>query len=86
MALKIKLGSMVESITAKIPSKKDISFSLKYEKNLREVGQNTLDKNEGISNFRNWMTETMDEVRAFSFRTDLKLIRNFYWTFEFNRY
>ena len=72
-------------IRAKIPSNKDISFSLKYEKNLREVGLSPLDKNEGISNFRNWMAETMDEIEAFSFKTDLKLIRNFYWTFEFNR-
>ena len=71
-------------IKAKIPSKKDISFSFKYENNLREVGLNALHKNRGISNIRNWMAENMDQIKAYSFKTDLKLIRNFYWTVELN--
>lgn len=71
-------------IKAKIPGRKDIAFSFKYENNLREVGLNALQNNGGILNIRNWMAENMDQIKAYSFKTDLKLIRNFYWTFELN--
>lgn len=72
-------------ITAKIPSKKHISFSFSYENNLREVGLNALHRSKGITDFRNWMAERMDQIKAFSVRADLNVIRNFYWTAQINK-
>ncbi len=71
-------------ITANIPDKKNIAFSFGYENNLREAGLNALHKSKGITDFRNWMAERMDQIEAYSFRANLNLVRNFYWTVQLN--
>ncbi|WP_299222808.1 DUF5686 family protein [uncultured Psychroserpens sp.] len=69
-------------ITAKIPGKRDISFTLSYENNLREAGTNLLEKNYNLIPLRNILAERMDNIKALSLESNLKLFRNFYWTFE----
>ncbi|WP_299891342.1 DUF5686 family protein [uncultured Lacinutrix sp.] len=69
-------------IKAKIPSKKDISFSFKYENELREVGSNPISKKWKPLSYRGFQAEKFDQTKSFSFETKLKLIRNFYWNLK----
>jgi hypothetical protein len=71
-------------IKAKIPSKKDISFSLKYENNLKEAGTGFIDRRWHPLSFRGALAERMDQIEGFTFQTNLKLFRNFYWALQLN--
>lgn len=71
-------------IKVKIPSKKDILFSFKYENNLKEAGSNFIDKHWHPLSFRGMLAERMDQIEGFTFQTNLKLFRNFYWALQLN--
>jgi len=76
---KLKYGGQ---LTTAIPGKKTISFSFKYENNLKEVGTNPLEKDYNFIDLRDYIGERFDNIKTFSLQSDLKLVRNFYWTFQ----
>lgn len=65
-------------LSAKIPGKNEIAFTLKYENQLREVGTTTLSKTFSLIDLRRLIAERMDRIESFSFQTDSKPFRNFY--------
>jgi len=67
-----------------VPSKKDIKIKLKYENNLKEAGTSHFKHNQPLFNTRNVLAEHMDNIKAFSFITKMKLYRNIDWSIGFN--
>lgn len=67
-----------------VPGKKDISFSLKYENSIREVGTYSENKINNPFVSRNFIASQMDAVESYSIRTDMKLLRNANWFLGFN--
>lgn len=67
-----------------IPSKKDISLYFKYENNLRGVGDFSRLNNKSTLNQRAIITNLMDAVTSYEFKTYMKLFRNINWSLGFN--
>lgn len=67
-----------------VPGKKDISVSMKYESNLREVGSFSGNRIQNPFVQRYWIASQMDAIESFSIRTDMKLLRNINWFVGFN--
>ena len=67
-----------------MPGRKDITFQLKYENNLKETGTSYFKHNQPLFNTRNVLAEQMDHIEAFSFKTKMKLYRNINWSIGFN--
>ena len=67
-----------------VPGRKDITFQLKYENNLKETGTSYFKHNQPLFNTRNVLAEQMDHIEAFSFKTKMKLYRNINWSIGFN--
>lgn len=66
------------------PSNKDIKMSFKYENNLKETGRSYFNNSTKLFNPRNMIAEQMDNIKAFSFKTYMKVYRNIDWTIGFN--
>lgn len=67
-----------------IPSKKDISVNLKYESNLKEVGRSYFEQNQSLFDSRSIIADHMDQIKAFSISTKMKLLRNIDWSVGFS--
>ena len=67
-----------------VPGKKDISFNLKYENSIREVGTYSGNKVNNPFVSRNIIASQMDAIESYSIRTDMKLLRNINWFLGFN--
>lgn len=67
-----------------VPGKKDISFNLKYENSIREVGTYSGNKVNNPFVSRNIIASQMDDIESYSVRTDMKLLRNINWFLGFN--
>ena len=68
-----------------VPSKKDISISLKYMNDLRETGVLSDDIFYNPLSQRSWIANQMDGIEAFSINTDMKLFRNLNWSLGFSK-
>ncbi len=69
-----------------VPSKKEISVSLKYINDLHETGTYNSPSKESVfwlSN-RNWIASQMDGIERYSVTARMKLFRNINWTLGFN--
>jgi len=66
------------------PSNKDIKMYFKYENNLKETGRSYFNNSTKLFNPRNMIAEQMDNIKAFSFKTYMKVYRNIDWTIGFN--
>ncbi len=67
-----------------IPSEKDITMQFKYENNLKETGRSYFNNTTKLFDARHLIAEQMDNIKAFSFKTHMKLYRNIDWTIGFN--
>ncbi|WP_430467352.1 DUF5686 family protein [Winogradskyella ouciana] len=67
-----------------VPSKKDITISLKYMNDLKEVGTLSDNRFNEILSFRDFLASQMDGIESYSITTDMKLFRNLNWTLGFN--
>ena len=67
-----------------VPSKKDIKIQFKYENNLKETGTSYFKQNQPLFNTRNVLAEQMDNIKAYSFKTKMKLYRDIDWSIGFN--
>lgn len=67
-----------------VPSKKDISVSLKYVNDLRETGTYSGNRIKNPFAQRNWIASQMDAIEAYSINTNMKLLRNVNWSIGFN--
>lgn len=68
------------SLLIDVPSKKDIKIQFKYENNLKETGTSFTKHNLSLFNTRSVLAEQMDQIKAFSFKTKMKLYRNIDWS------
>lgn len=73
-------------ISYNLPTKRDISFTFKYENDLKEAGTNPIDRKWQPLSYRGAQAELMDNIEGYNFEAKLKVIRNFYWTFNFNSF
>ena len=67
-----------------VPSKKDILLYFKYENNLRGVGNFSRRSDQNPLNQRAFITNLMDAVKTYEFKTYMKLYRNINWSIGFN--
>lgn len=67
--------------TVKLPTTRDISFSVGYQNDLREVGVIPVETKK-IYNSVGFVAKQMDHHETWKFSTEMKLLRNFYWNFQ----